>query len=313
MSAPKKAGDLIARLEQVRTRQGSRAAEDAPTPTEQPRGQVVQLPPWPEALRAIPNHLARSSLFAPIARGRRKIHDGIELASRSDVRILFSGKQLDEADCDVWMQALHEARCVPLGQPVLINRAEFLRAIGRSTGKKDYEWLYSAFDRLAFAMLSIRAKHYTIGGTPRRGATRSEVMHLVDGFSHDPDLGTYVLRLDPRMVLLFSNREFAQIDWDKRLRIEHQTDMAKWLQRLVATSSDRIQRHSLDELKERMQYSGHMRNFRAALKTALAELARLKIIAKPRIELSTRGVEQSVWTRLGPVDLDCDDRSPASG
>lgn len=253
----------------------------------------LQLPLWADLERAIPNHLARSSLFAPIARGKRKLHDKTKLASRGDVQMFVSGKQLDEADCDVFMQSIHEARRVPLGDPVFINRAEFLRAIGRNTGKRDYQWLHESFERLSFAMLSIDTKRYAIGTT-----TKSRVMHLIDGFDHDPDRDAYTLRIDPRMLALYSNNEFALVDWDKRRKIEHQADMAKWLQRLIATSKDRVQRYALDDLKERMQYASPMRLFRPALMRAMLELDRLEILAAPRIELSTRKKLQAVWTRL---------------
>lgn len=314
MSAPKKAGDLVALLEAARTREpASRAANpDAPAKS---KAKVVQLPWWPEAMQAIPNHLARSGLFAPIARGRRPLLDAVEIPSRGDARLRYTGYQLDEADCDVWMQLLHEARRVPLGEPVVINRAAFLRAIGRSTGKKNYQWLHESIGRLGIAALYIEAKRYTIGNTPRSraGSTpRSSLLHLVKGFDHDPDTDTYVLEMDQRLVLLFSNREFAQIDRDKRLQIKHHPDMAKWLQRVVATSNERIQHYSLADLKERMRYSGPVRNFRTALKAALAELVRLKIVAKPRIEVSTRGVEQATWTRLGPLDPEPADEAQPS-
>lgn len=307
MSAPKKVGNLVALLEEARTRQpASRAAKpDAPAKS---KAKVVQLPWWPEAMQAIPNHLARSGLFAPIARGRRKLLDDVEIPSRGDVRLRYTGHQLDEADCDVWMQVLHEARRVPLGEKIVINRGAFLRAIGRSTGSKDYKWLHESLKRLRIGALYIEAKRYTIGNT-----AGSSILNLVKDFDHDPDTDTYLLAMDQRLVLLYSNREFAQVDRDKRLQIKHHPDMAKWLQRQVATSNERIQHHSLADLKECMRYGGHLRNFRTALKAALAELVRLKIIAKPRIERSTRGVEQATWTRLGPLDLEPADESQASG
>ena len=46
-------------------------------------GPQYQMPLFRELERAMPNHLARSSLFAPIARGRRKQHDGIRPALRA--------------------------------------------------------------------------------------------------------------------------------------------------------------------------------------------------------------------------------------
>lgn len=277
----------IQRIEQIANRSQSFPQKSRTNELQQ------QLPFWDDIDRAIPNHIARSSLFAPVARGRRNIHDGTELASRSDVRLRFWGKQLDEADCDVWMQALHEARKAPLGQPVKINRAEFLRAIGRPTSSSAYTWLHEAFERLWQGGIAIEAKKYSIGTTPK-----SRYLRLINGFEHNPDINSYELNIDTRILALFSNREFALIDWQKRMQIEHQTDMAKYLQRLVATSSDTVQKYALDDLKEKMQYSSPTRKFREALTAAMNELERLEIIAGSRIERSTRGKEQAAWTRL---------------
>ena len=91
------------------------------------------LPGLEEFMRAMPNHIARSSLFAPVAAGRKKIHKDTVLVSRGDAVIKFWGEQLDEAQADVWMQAMHEASKQTLGEPVIINRAEFLRSMGRQT------------------------------------------------------------------------------------------------------------------------------------------------------------------------------------
>lgn len=278
----------IQRIELIASR--SRSIPQKPRTNE---FQQQQLPFWDEIDRAIPNHIARSSLFAPVARGHRNIHDGTELASRSDVRLRFWGKQLDEADCDVWMQALHEARKVPLGQAVKINRAEFLRAIGRPTSSSAYVWLHAAFERLWQGGIAIEAKKYAIGTTPK-----SRYLRLVNGFDHNPETDSYELHIDPRMLTLFSNKEFALIDWQKRMQIKHQTDMAKYLQRLVATSSDSEQRYALDDLKERMQYGSPIRKFREALTAAMQELERLGIIADSRLDRSTRGKEQAVWRRM---------------
>lgn len=109
-------------------------------------------------MRLMPNHIARSSLFAPVARGRKKIHKNAELVSRSDATIKFRGEQFDEVQADVWMQAMREAGKKPLGEPVVIFRAVFLRAIGRQTGKYEYDWLDRAMKALSFAMLVIEVE-----------------------------------------------------------------------------------------------------------------------------------------------------------
>lgn len=287
-------------LERLRQRVQERSGNPGATP--QPTTEVVvQLPWWRDLDRAIPNHLARSSLFAPIGRGLRTMHDGKVLASRSDVQLRYWGTQLDEPDCDVWMHALHEARLHPVGHPVPVVRSRFLACIGRHAGRAEYQWLNDSFLRLSLGMLEVKTQKYTVGEVPH-GATPSKgvhrVLHLIDGFDLDEDLDTYALRIDRRMVRLFSDCEFALVDWGKRLQIKRQQDMAKALQRLVATSSDETQRYNLAWLKDKLQYGSPIRKFRCAIMAAAAELERLEIIAGARLGHNTNGKEQVVWTRL---------------
>ena len=78
------------------------------------------------------------------------------------------------------------------------------------------------------------------------------------------------------------------------MQIGRNQDMAKTLQRLVATSSDAVQRYALDWLKAKMDYSSPMRKFKDALTAAVDELTRLEIIVKGSIEDSTKGKPQLV-------------------
>lgn len=254
------------------------------------------LPGMDEFMRAMPNHLARSSLFAPVARGRKKMHKDTVLQSRGDAVIKFWGEQLDEAQADVWMQAMKEAQRQPLGTPVVINRAEFLRAIGRAESGQNYQWLHRTMQALAFAMLVIEVTK--ADGKPKLSIGKTHALHLITGFDYDDEAEAYTLTIDPRWRVMYGNREFALIDWDKRMEFGLHQDMAKSLQRLVATSADKVQRFSLDYLKGRAQSVGRMRDFRDALEKAMRELKRLGIIADGRIEASTRGTEQAVWTKL---------------
>lgn len=78
------------------------------------------LPGLHSELRAMPNPVARSSIFAPVARGRKIYHDQTVLVSRSDATITYTGHQLDEGQADAWMQLIYEAKDAPLGQSVVI-------------------------------------------------------------------------------------------------------------------------------------------------------------------------------------------------
>jgi hypothetical protein len=281
--------DELLEITRQRAAKAAAAAEQKATETTR----QLWLPGMEEFMRGMPNHIARSSLFAPVARGRRKIHDGTLLVSRGEAEIRFSGKQLDEAQADVWMQCMKDAQRQPLGRPVVVNRAEFLRAIGRAPSGQNYQWLHRTMQDLAFAMLVIEVKK---DGKPKLSIGKTRALHLIAGFDYDEASEEYTLTIDPRWHAMYGNREFALIDWDKRLQIGRGQDMAKALQRLVATSSDPIQRYALDWLKDKLEYAGRMRDFRESLMRACAELERLEIIARARIELSTRGKQQlAVW------------------
>jgi hypothetical protein len=288
-------GPTIDRI-QLPTRVQQRAAECIEARRDALEPRQLFLPGMDEFMRAMPNHIARSSLFAPVARGRKRIHKDTTLVSRVDAVIKFWGEQLDETQADVWMQAMHEASRRALGEPVIIKRAEFLRSIGRQTGNYEYKWLKRTMEALTFAMLVIEVR--TKDGTPKLSVGKSRALHLIEGFDFDDLTETYTLRIDPRWRHMFENREFALIDWDKRLRFGVRQDMAKALQRLVATSDDNVQRHSLDWLKAKLEYTGRMRDFLVALERAMRELERLDIIAGGRIETSTKGRTQAVWVKL---------------
>ncbi len=278
--------DELMRIANDRAAKGQEAAEQkaAETPCS------IFLPGMDEFMRAMPNHIARSSLFAPVARGRKRTHKGTVLQSRGDAVIKFWGEQLDEAQSDVWMQAMKEAQRQPLGTPVVINRADFLRSIGRTTQGENYKWLHRTMQDLTFAMLVIEVAK--ADGKPKLAIGRTRALHLISGFDYDDASEKYTLRIDPRWGAMYGNREFALIDWNKRLEFGRNQDMAKTLQRLVATSADPVQRYALDWLKAKMEYASPIRKFHEALGMACAELERLEIVASHKIEDSTKGKPQ---------------------
>lgn len=282
-------GNDLIRLTQQRAAECREVAEQkaAETPVQ------MFLPGLEEFMRAMPNHIARSSLFAPVAPGRKKLHDGTILVSRGDAVIRFNGKQLDEAQADVWLQAMYEAIKQPLGESVILNRAAFLKAIGRSTAGENYKWLHRAMEALAFALLVIEV---TKDGKPKLAIGKTRALHMIEGFDYDDEAETYTLRIDPRWRDMYGNREFALIDWDKRMQFGRHQNVAKALQRLVAASGDGQQYFPLDWLKRKLEYSGRLRDFTDALEKAMRELERLEIVARWKIGHNTKGKQQlTVW------------------
>lgn len=244
---------------------------------------------------AMPNHLNRSSLIAPIARGRREFHRQTVLVTRRDCVLEYTGEQLDEADGDLIMALIFFAQPQPLGAPVPLNRKALLRKIKPGgLGSTQYEWLHRSMKRLREGTLFLEARKPD--GSTRYTVGEMESFSILKDLSYNGGNETYTYILDPRWVVMFGNREYSLIDWNKRMQIGRGLDMAKTLQRLLATSADPVQRYALDGLKAQMEYASPMRKFREALAAASKELERLEIISKWRIEDSTRGKPQlALW------------------
>ena len=194
------------------------------------------------------------------------------------------------------MALIFFAQPQPLGTLVPLNRKELLRKIKPGgIGSTQYEWLHKSMKRLREATLFLEARkkdgslHYAVG--------RMVSFNILRDVSFNGDGETYTYTLDPRWVLMFGNREYSLIDWDKRMQIRRGLDMAKTLQRLLATSADSVQRFALDDLKAQMEYTSPLRKFHEALAAACKEMERLEIISAWRIEESTRGKPQLVMWR----------------
>ena len=286
----------LKRLDQVMERISQRAAQAHETQIDNSAGAAAMvLPGLTDAVRAIPNYIARSGLFAPVRRGWRTYHDDTTFLTGKNILLKGTGKQLTEDHADIWMHAMFLQTTMQTGQAPRVNRADFLRALGRPTGGSAYDWLHTGMQDLAQFCLRIEAKRpdgsikYSLGHHP---ATR--VLPMIGGFDYEN--GEYQLFIDPRWSQIFANREYTLVDWEKRLRMRH--ELSKSLQRLIGTSSDQEQRYSLEILKERAVYTGPMHKFCGVLEKSLLELEALDIIAAPRIETASKGNKQAVWHRV---------------
>ena len=192
---------------------------------QEPRGpaKVLQLPLWPEAKRGAPNAVLRGALFAAVHKDRRYM-DRELLASQRGVTIRFTGKQLDQADLDVWEQALHLVRTQTLGTRCRFTEKGFLKALGRSAGKSGRDWLRSAFARLGASLVEISDGRRTYGGT------------LLE-FYRDEDTGRTVLEINPKLAPFFGPTRWTQIDWEQRQRLRGKP-LALWLHGFYASHAE---------------------------------------------------------------------------
>ena len=182
---------------------------------------VIQLPLWPKAKRGAPNAVLRGALFAAVHKDRPYL-EGALLAAQDGVTVRYTGKQLDQADLDVWEQALHLARTQALGTKCCFTARGFLKALGRSPGKMNHEWLQTTLERLTTALVRISDGRRTYFGT------------LIEGGVRDEDTGRYVVEINPKLAKFYGRTQWTQIDWAQRQQLRGKP-LALWLHGFYAS------------------------------------------------------------------------------
>ena len=260
--APNLTADVRRRLASIGAHLAERKAEQAKAIQGQPEpkkesAMALQLPLWPEATRGTPNSFLRGALFAAIQGKEREYIKGQLLASRDGIKIRFTGMQLDQSDLDVWEQAAELARSHPLGNVCYFSIYGFLKALGRSTGSKDHEWLKDVFRRLMSSGVEITHGRYTYGGSMLE-------------FAYDEEAEAYVLYLNEKILSLYK-AGWSAIDRETRQKLRRKP-LALWLHGYLSSDAENYPTkvetlHRLSGSKTKELY-----HFKANLKTALADL-----------------------------------------
>ena len=176
----------------------------------------VQLPLWAEVCRGVPNSVLRSALFGVVRRGPRSFQQRVQKASVEGIRIIHTGPQLDQADLDVWEQALQLARTGGLGCRIQFTASKFLKSIGRGNGKSQHEWLKGAFARLAASVVEIKDAHRAYFGP------------ILHHGGRDDQTGRYVIEMNPKIVELYGLDGWSSVEFGQRMALKKRP-LAQWL------------------------------------------------------------------------------------
>lgn len=217
----KKLNDLLARIPEMQAKAKQRA-EREPLPGKPLPKNVVQLPLWPEPVRAVPNGFLRSALFGAIAKGKRRYIDGEQLAALDGVEIRYTGQRLDQGDLDVWESVLHAVRLQELGSQCRLTSYALLKLMGKTDTGKNRVTLNKRITRLVASALTVKQGRYSYIGS------------LIAGAAKDEDTQEWVIELDPRLRPLFAADQFTQIEWAVRHELDGQ-QLAQWLHGFYAT------------------------------------------------------------------------------
>ena len=220
----KRMGDLLGRIEELREQAKQRAEREKrdPLPGAPLSKNVVQLPLWPEPVRAVPNGFLRSALFGAIAKGRRRYINGEDLAAVDGVTIRYKGERLDQGDLDVWESVLHAVRLQELGSQCRVTSYALLKLMGKTDTGKNRATLHNRIERLVANAVTVKQGRYTyIGGLIRFAAKDEETQE-------------WVIELDEKLRPLFAGDQFTQVEWGVRHALDgHQ--LAQWLHGFYAS------------------------------------------------------------------------------
>ncbi len=221
---PMKASDYtaaVADMQEKAQRRSKRGKRD-PLPGAPLPPNVVQLPLWPEPVRAVPNGFLRSALFGAIAKGKRRYIEGEQLAALDGIEIRYTGQRLDQGDLDAWESVLHAVRLQELGSHCRVTSYALLKLMGLTDTGKNRATLHTRITRLVANALEVKQGRYSYMGS------------LIAGAAKDEETQEWVVELNPKLRPLFASDQFTQVEWNVRHALSGKP-MAQWLHGFYAS------------------------------------------------------------------------------
>lgn len=217
--------DLLAKIKTAEQRAKQRRAQESqpshPAATPTP-AKVVQLPLWPEAVRAVPNGMLRSALFGAIRRGARRYMERERIAALDGIEIFYTGQRLDQGDLDVWEMILHLARLQGLGNECRLTAYQLLKALGKTDSGKNRDILDLRLSRMKATGVDVHIGRFGYEGS------------LIDEVYRDKETREYVFRANPKLRTLFEPDQFTLVDWAVRRELDGKP-LAQWLHGFYAS------------------------------------------------------------------------------
>ena len=221
--------DLLAKMKDIEARalerSHSRREQTASVPDNVenlPPTNVIKLPLWPDAVRAVPNGFLRSALFGAIRRGARRYMQRERIAALDGIEIFYTGQRLDQGDLDVWEMLLHITRLQGLGNECRVKAYQLLKKLEKADTGGNREVLHIRLMRLKATAIEIEQGRYGYAGS------------LIDEVYRDKETQEYVFRANPKLRALFEPDQFTQIDWAVRRQLDGQP-LAQWLHGFYAS------------------------------------------------------------------------------
>ena len=239
------------------------------------------VPILPQNIAPLSNTLAKSALFQPTRkRGPRKYLKGEVIASQPDIKLVYSGEELDIADMDNLLELYRRAagrKPVPENldpsriteHQIRLDRADFLRALGKSKSGRNYDLLVTSLERLQGAVIKVEFEkegkllysygYHCIGSLEINNTGKGESYYTIPLYTYH----------------FFEANTFAYINMKRRKLLSHNPNLCKWLQSYAGGVGKEVYKIKISTLMRYANATGRERDFRKALFTALNDLVKV--------------------------------------
>lgn len=269
VTLPSSRTDLVAYVQGMAERNIGKARPlEAPKPPF-----AVQLPPWGDEIRCMPNEILRSALFNARNRNQPRRYFKNETIAIIDqsARISFTGEELRQNDELVWLQLIHLAKEVPTGSPVEFTPYSMVQSLRLTKSKPNSghtERVWESLRRMQATSLAIHSKRLA------RGVSLS----MIPKFEWQEEatgarLTKWRVFIAPEMVELFGDVHFTHLQWKQRLDLP--SGVATWLHGYLASHREPMP-VKLSTLQKGCGCTTETpRKFKQLILTALSELERV--------------------------------------
>lgn len=236
-----------------------------------------KLPEAYEGHGAVPNPFLRGALFGLVKKGRAAFLDAKEIVSEKNATILYSGRELNQADLDVWI-CLKKLWVKNGCQATKVTTNDVLKALGRSYGLTDKRWLKGKVSNLSKATLEFELSQ---ADTDLRVYFTGRLLDKVVWVEEGNRCSEFSFELDQKVKRFFYADNYTYLDL--KTRRELKTDLAKWLFSYYR-SHKKIYPTYAKTLQEMCGSKSTIKTFKETLRQALNELVRIGFIADYQID-----------------------------
>jgi hypothetical protein len=170
---------------------------------------------WTDLMRAVPNSLLRSALFAGV-RGGQRFLEKVEICTTAGTRITYTGPQLNQGDLDVWLALLLVARRGGRWSECHTTAYQLLKTLGVTDTGKNRLQLSRSLSRLEATALNLQSSKYNYEG------------RLINELARDEKTKKLAIRLNPSLSALFGYDQYTRINWKVRHELAGKP-LAQWL------------------------------------------------------------------------------------